>query len=208
MSAYNDDDDHQRLMNECRHLSRQLDAALQKIEQIEQKGPDVIGDVAKICRGYGHRYKPGAHEDQAIVDLRKNLIEEESAETALGLGYYAPKWDLLRPGEPPVVDPVKTADGLVDTMVVCAGALNILFGEPCARELWTEVQRSNEAKIGPNGEVIRRVDGKCLKPEGWTPPDVEGVLRKHGILPACAQDAPCFAIGCTSCSTFPSGSGG
>jgi predicted HAD superfamily Cof-like phosphohydrolase len=36
---------------------------------------------------------------------------------------------------------------------------------------WTEVARSNLAKIDINtGKVIKRADGKVLKPEGWTAP--------------------------------------
>lgn len=50
--------------------------------------------------------------------------------------------------------------------------------------LWDEVQRSNEAKAieQPDGsfKVVRRADGKILKPPGWTPPDIAGVLRAHG----------------------------
>jgi predicted HAD superfamily Cof-like phosphohydrolase len=39
---------------------------------------------------------------------------------------------------------------------------------------WKEVARSNLAKINPEtGKVIKREDGKVLKPEGWTPPDLE-----------------------------------
>ena len=36
---------------------------------------------------------------------------------------------------------------------------------------WNEVARSNLDKINPEtGKVIKRNDGKVLKPEGWTPP--------------------------------------
>jgi predicted HAD superfamily Cof-like phosphohydrolase len=39
---------------------------------------------------------------------------------------------------------------------------------------WNEVARSNLAKINPaTGKVIKREDGKVLKPEGWTPPSLE-----------------------------------
>jgi predicted HAD superfamily Cof-like phosphohydrolase len=39
---------------------------------------------------------------------------------------------------------------------------------------WNEVARSNLAKINPEtGKVIKREDGKVLKPEGWTPPSLE-----------------------------------
>ena len=32
------------------------------------------------------------------------------------------------------------------------------------------------SKVGPDGEVIRREDGKILKPDNWTPPDVSSAL--------------------------------
>ena len=38
---------------------------------------------------------------------------------------------------------------------------------------WDEVAKSNLFKIdSKTGKVIRRDDGKILKPEGWTPPDL------------------------------------
>jgi predicted HAD superfamily Cof-like phosphohydrolase len=42
-------------------------------------------------------------------------------------------------------------------------------------EVFKEVHRSNMAKL-VDGKVIRREDGKILKPAGWTPPDIKGVL--------------------------------
>lgn len=42
--------------------------------------------------------------------------------------------------------------------------------------VFEEVHRANMAKVG--GPT--RADGKILKPEGWTPPDVAGVLRRQG----------------------------
>jgi len=43
---------------------------------------------------------------------------------------------------------------------------------------WNEVARSNLAKINPEtGKVIKRQDGKVLKPEGWTPPQLEQFVK-------------------------------
>jgi hypothetical protein len=39
-------------------------------------------------------------------------------------------------------------------------------------------------KIGPDGSVSRREDGKVLKGEHYEAPDVTGVLRKQGWEPA------------------------
>jgi len=40
-----------------------------------------------------------------------------------------------------------------------------------------EVHKANMRKIGPNGPILR--DGKVMKPPGWTPPDVAGVLQYY-----------------------------
>lgn len=43
---------------------------------------------------------------------------------------------------------------------------------------WNEVARSNLAKINPvTGKVNKREDGKVLKPEGWTPPQLEQFIK-------------------------------
>jgi predicted HAD superfamily Cof-like phosphohydrolase len=35
------------------------------------------------------------------------------------------------------------------------------------------------AKRQPDGTVKRRADGKVMKPDGWTPPDIAGVLERQ-----------------------------
>jgi predicted HAD superfamily Cof-like phosphohydrolase len=47
----------------------------------------------------------------------------------------------------------------------------------------TEIHRSNMTKIGPDGVVSRREDGKVLKGEHYEAPDVPGVLRRQGWAP-------------------------
>lgn len=46
-----------------------------------------------------------------------------------------------------------------------------------------EVHRSNMSKLGPDGSVSRRADGKVLKGEHYAAPDVAGVLRRQGWTP-------------------------
>lgn len=70
---------------------------------------------------------------------------------------------------------VGSVDGLIDLIVVCVGLLHSMG--PYAEAAWREVMRSNMAKLNPDGTVTRREDGKVLKPEGWTPPDIAGVIR-------------------------------
>ena len=67
-------------------------------------------------------------------------------------------------------------DAVLDQIVVLIG-YGLSRGWPMG-EGWAEVMRSNMAKIDPtSGMVIRRDDGKILKPEGWTPPDLASILN-------------------------------
>jgi predicted HAD superfamily Cof-like phosphohydrolase len=86
-----------------------------------------------------------------------DLIKEELAELEQAIGDQ---------------DKTEQLDALLDIMVVCAGAL--LSRKWDCHGGWAEVVRSNMAKVDPiTGKVIKRADGKILKPEGWTPPQLE-----------------------------------
>ncbi|MER5715298.1 MazG nucleotide pyrophosphohydrolase domain-containing protein [Streptomyces sp. NPDC002132] len=50
-------------------------------------------------------------------------------------------------------------------------------------EVIAEIHRSNMTKIGPDGQVARRADGKVLKGEHYEAPDVSAVLRRQGWEP-------------------------
>jgi len=68
-------------------------------------------------------------------------------------------------------DRVEELDALVDILVVTIGAIYSLGIDPQAA--WDEVMRTNLAKIDPiTGKVVKRADGKVLKPEGWQPPNL------------------------------------
>ncbi len=74
-------------------------------------------------------------------------------------------------------DRVEQLDALIDILVVTIGALHSMGAD--AEGAWKEVIRSNLAKIdAATGKVIKRADGKVLKPEGWTPPVLQGYLSK------------------------------
>lgn len=68
-------------------------------------------------------------------------------------------------------------DGVQDVLVTATG-IGISMDFPMEAG-WDEVLRSNMAKIGPDGKVKRREDGKVLKPDGWTPPDLAKILYSH-----------------------------
>ncbi len=83
-------------------------------------------------------------------------------------------------------DLVEVVDGLLDMIVVAWGSLYKFVGPVIAAECAVEVNRSNLDKVnGKHGPIIW--DGepgksKVKKPEGWRGPDIEGILRRHGLL--------------------------
>lgn len=131
---------------------------------------------------------PGLDEpgfpDAARIELRKSLIREEVGETLKAIDDG---------------DLIEVADGIADSIVVLVGTA-LEFGIPLTR-IWNEVHRSNMSKFpecqqcggsgthpsyppgtcpecnGRGTQLIRRDDGKILKPEGWSPPDIEAALR-------------------------------
>jgi predicted HAD superfamily Cof-like phosphohydrolase len=74
-------------------------------------------------------------------------------------------------------DRVEQLDALIDIMVVTIGALHSMGVD--AEGAWREVLRSNLGKIDAStGKVLKREDGKVLKPEGWEPPQLKSFLRR------------------------------
>jgi predicted HAD superfamily Cof-like phosphohydrolase len=73
-------------------------------------------------------------------------------------------------------DCVEQLDALVDILVVTIGAIQSAgFNGEAA---WNEVMRTNFAKVDQaTGKVRKREDGKVLKPEGWTPPNLAPFTR-------------------------------
>lgn len=90
-------------------------------------------------------------EDGAdVFDLRLALIEEE----------YTEFMEALRWG-----DPVFIAKEGADLVYVVVGTL-ISQGIPF-NEVFAALQSSNMSKIGPDGELVKRDDGKILKGENY-----------------------------------------
>jgi predicted HAD superfamily Cof-like phosphohydrolase len=115
-------------------------------------------DVAKFmyaCDQNASDYGPQAN-------LYLKLIEEEYKELQYAFGNR---------------DMVEIADACADLKWVIEGLEHTL--KIPQQAVWDEVARSNLAKIDSvTGKVIKREDGKVLKPDGWTPPDIASILRK------------------------------
>ena len=94
-----------------------------------------------------------------VAELRYELIREELEEMREAMD----KKDL-----------VGIADALTDLLYVVYGAGHS-FGldlDAC----FNEVHRSNMSKLGADGRPIYREDGKVLKGENYSPPDLEKTL--------------------------------
>ena len=79
-------------------------------------------------------------------------------------------------------DIVEIADAIADIIYIACGTA-VSYGIPLD-DVFAEVHRSNMAKL-VDGKVIRREDGKVQKPEGWTAPDIRGVLEKSHLKYIC-----------------------
>lgn len=74
----------------------------------------------------------------------------------------------------------RIADDGVDMIYFILGTF-ITYGiDP--QPIWDAVQAANMAKKPPDGLPLKDRWGKILKPEGWTPPDIIGLLRDQGSL--------------------------
>jgi predicted HAD superfamily Cof-like phosphohydrolase len=73
-------------------------------------------------------------------------------------------------------DKVEQLDALVDILVVTMGAIRAAGWD--GEAAWKEVMDTNFAKIDPTtGKVIKREDGKVLKPEGWKAPELAQFIK-------------------------------
>jgi predicted HAD superfamily Cof-like phosphohydrolase len=141
---------------------------------------DLISDQIAIMRAFGNTTTM-RDLDQASLYLKLHL--EELCETMCAANpgkleqIEALFGELTRYAVvTPDADLVEMFDGAIDCAVVNLG-FGLSLGLPMQAG-WAEVHRSNVAKVDPTtGLVTRRDDGKVLKPEGWTPPDLKKVLE-------------------------------
>lgn len=122
-----------------------------------------FNDQAEFMRAGGQTV--GVY-DAKQASLYVDLIKEEVGELFDYL--HADTGDLEISEEEHVA---KILDGAVDSLVVLIGFLHSMTPE--AEALWAEVHRSNMSKIDPaTGKILKREDGKILKPETFRPPNL------------------------------------
>jgi predicted HAD superfamily Cof-like phosphohydrolase len=100
--------------------------------------------------------------DDAQYEMYRNLITEE----------YKELQEAVAAG-----DRTEQLDALIDILVVTIGAIHSAGFD--GEGAWKEVMKTNFAKIDKKtGKVRKREDGKVLKPQGWTAPDLEQFLTR------------------------------
>lgn len=100
--------------------------------------------------------------NEAQYKLYLDLMEEEWKELQVALASN---------------DRVEQLDALLDFIVVTTGAIHSAGFD--GEGGWKEVVRTNFAKIDKEtGKVRKREDGKVLKPQGWTAPDLTPYVKK------------------------------
>jgi len=101
----------------------------------------------------------------ASEKLAYKLIDEERVELSQEWFYF----DTEQGGEASVI---KEA---LDLMYVTAQYLNVCIGPDKAKECWDALHANNMSKC-TNGKLIKREDGKVLKPEGYKKLNLREVL--------------------------------
>lgn len=108
--------------------------------------------------------KPLIEEDAygraKALDLRMSLITEEFHEVM----------DELLDAKNGKLNLQNLAKELADLCVVAIGTAQLM--EIPFTPVFEEVMRSNMSKVGPDGKVTRRADGKVLKPKTYRPADL------------------------------------
>ena len=136
-----------------------------------RSGGDVGGvasDVAAFHATFGlpRNDTPTADVPADLAALRVRLLAEEVEEFAVATDER---------------DLVGIADALADIVYVAYGAA-VTYGIDLDAVL-AEVHRSNMTKLDADGRVLLREDGKVMKSDRYTPPDVASVLREQSRVP-------------------------
>jgi predicted HAD superfamily Cof-like phosphohydrolase len=110
------------------------------------------------------RYTPTGPIPEAEAAIRATLLQEELEEYRAA----AEAGDLEG-----------IADALTDLLYVLFGTFVAHGLQDLVDELFEEVHRSNMSKLDERGEPIFREDGKVLKSDQFSQPDILSILEKH-----------------------------
>jgi predicted HAD superfamily Cof-like phosphohydrolase len=128
---------------------------------------DVAAAVAEFHAAFNlpSQTQPSINVERSLEELRVSLLEEEVSELVTATHAR---------------DLVGIADALADITYVVYGTA-LTYGIDLDSVLG-EVHRSNMSKLDRDGKPITRADGKVLKSESYSPPNVAAVLRHQVFL--------------------------
>lgn len=138
------------------------------------------------------RVIPTNHVPADEAKLRLNLALEELSELAeaVGLGDSFIHMLIEKAHNMSVIDKVrdfpsgdielhKVLDALADIQYINRGTAHTYGLGNALYDGEVEAHSSNMTKVGEDGKVKRREDGKILKGEGFRQPDFQKVINKH-----------------------------
>lgn len=127
---------------------------------------DFFGDQARFMRACGQTV--GVSNDEQC-SMYEKLLDEEVNERICAIYTLCDKEEF---------------DADLDILVVHIGRMLSRWHPNMIAAGWKEVMRSNMSKCvrDENGQysVIKREDGKILKPDEYSQPDLAAVMRKFG----------------------------
>ena len=115
-------------------------------------------DVENFMRMGEHTVQQNISPFDQQAMLYFDLVKEEFYELSIAVKKF---------------DVVETADACADLIWVIEGLCHSL-GIPL-QQVWDEVARSNYSKTVA-GKLIKREDGKVLKPDTYSPPDIKTII--------------------------------
>lgn len=77
---------------------------------------------------------------------------------------------------------IEVSDALIDILYITYGTLHENGLADRAVMLFDEVHRSNMSKIGPDGKAVFRADGKVMKPETYSTPNLRPIIERDFSL--------------------------
>ena len=112
--------------------------------------------------GIKNKYNPTSQVSQDTFLLRHKLMHEENEEYL----------EACHNG-----DLVEIADALGDMMYILCGTILSHGLQDKIEDIFEEIQRSNMSRLGSDGKPIYRKDGKVMKGENYSPPDLKKCLQ-------------------------------
>jgi len=125
---------------------------------------DAIEKVREFHDAFGikNAEAPTAQLSESDIVLRYKLMREENEEYLEA----AEQGDL-----------VEIADALGDMLYILCGTILSHGLEGKMAEVFEEIQRSNMSKLDKDGNAIYREDGKVLKSDLYSKPDLASILK-------------------------------